>query len=457
MNQQSDPMPAGGREERDSVLTVIERFGGIRPMANKLGIAFTTVQGWKERGHIPPRQHGRILGAAAAHGIALGAEDLAPTRPGAKPETARPAAPRPEPPEPPEAPARLPVPPRLAAALAGAAPAVVVLALAIGIVVMTAPLWTDWLATRLSDQATEARSARFKALEDRVERLSTGGPAVELTTAVRSLEAGRKAADRRLDSLAATAAASEDRLIDLAASIESLRSAVNQGPTRREAQRLRQALAGLEGRLGALERRDDVENLVSRLAALEQRAASRQGLPAGAALAVAVAQLRVALAQSGPFAAELEAVRALVGDDPVLAQSVAVLAERAETGVPTLAVLEGRFGDLAAAVAAAAGTPAGDDWVATALRRLRALVSWRRVGERAQRAGGAEMRLAQAEAALDDGDLAEAVGALEGLDGAAATAVAGWLGDARARLEADRAVAALTARAITELSAAGGG
>ncbi|MEJ2027135.1 MAG: hypothetical protein P8X52_06715 [Limibacillus sp.] len=40
---------------------VIEAFGGIRPMAQKLGVAASTVQGWKERGVIPPARHERIL------------------------------------------------------------------------------------------------------------------------------------------------------------------------------------------------------------------------------------------------------------------------------------------------------------------------------------------------------------------------------------------------------------
>jgi uncharacterized protein YukE len=67
---------------------IIERFGGIRPMATKLGVAVTTVQGWKERGHIPPGRRQQIVAAAEEHGIDLGV-DSAPSPPS---ETA-PAAP----------------------------------------------------------------------------------------------------------------------------------------------------------------------------------------------------------------------------------------------------------------------------------------------------------------------------------------------------------------------------
>lgn len=52
---------------------IIERFGGIRPMAAKLGVAVTTIQGWKERGHIPAGRWQQIAAAAATHGIDLGA------------------------------------------------------------------------------------------------------------------------------------------------------------------------------------------------------------------------------------------------------------------------------------------------------------------------------------------------------------------------------------------------
>ncbi|MYH36766.1 MAG: hypothetical protein F4160_08195 [Rhodospirillaceae bacterium] len=52
---------------------VIEAFGGIRPMAKKLGVAVTTVQGWKERNAIPIRRLDELRAAAQREGIDLGA------------------------------------------------------------------------------------------------------------------------------------------------------------------------------------------------------------------------------------------------------------------------------------------------------------------------------------------------------------------------------------------------
>jgi hypothetical protein len=51
---------------------VIEAFGGIRPMAKKIDVAVTTVQGWKKRNVIPATRRDQILEAAQEHDIDLG-------------------------------------------------------------------------------------------------------------------------------------------------------------------------------------------------------------------------------------------------------------------------------------------------------------------------------------------------------------------------------------------------
>ncbi|WP_299376437.1 carph-isopro domain-containing protein [uncultured Kiloniella sp.] len=50
---------------------IINAFGGLRPLASKLGIAVSTVQGWKERDSIPSARHEDILRAAAKAKITL--------------------------------------------------------------------------------------------------------------------------------------------------------------------------------------------------------------------------------------------------------------------------------------------------------------------------------------------------------------------------------------------------
>lgn len=48
---------------------IIERFGGIRPMAKKMGVAVTTVQGWKKRDVIPANRRDQVIEAADTHDI----------------------------------------------------------------------------------------------------------------------------------------------------------------------------------------------------------------------------------------------------------------------------------------------------------------------------------------------------------------------------------------------------
>lgn len=60
------------QEDADSLKNaslIIERFGGIRPMAAKIGAPVTTVQGWKKRDVIPSSRRDDIIRAAASNHI----------------------------------------------------------------------------------------------------------------------------------------------------------------------------------------------------------------------------------------------------------------------------------------------------------------------------------------------------------------------------------------------------
>ena len=48
---------------------LIERFGGIRPMASKMGVPVTTVQGWKKRNVIPGNRRTDVIDAARSNNI----------------------------------------------------------------------------------------------------------------------------------------------------------------------------------------------------------------------------------------------------------------------------------------------------------------------------------------------------------------------------------------------------
>jgi len=75
-------MSKSGKSPLENAVEIIEKFGGIRPMASKTGVAVTTIQGWKKRGVIPGARKGAILDAAQEHevdlfGLVEGAPSLA--------------------------------------------------------------------------------------------------------------------------------------------------------------------------------------------------------------------------------------------------------------------------------------------------------------------------------------------------------------------------------------------
>ncbi|WP_207455417.1 mitofilin family membrane protein [Azospirillum sp. SYSU D00513] len=74
----SDQTPNSGSNASGhaAVERIIERFGGIRPMASKLDIPVTTVQGWKKRGAIPVARHADLRTAATRHKLLLDDADL---------------------------------------------------------------------------------------------------------------------------------------------------------------------------------------------------------------------------------------------------------------------------------------------------------------------------------------------------------------------------------------------
>jgi len=55
----------------NNVETIINRFGGMRPMARKLDVAVSTIQGWKKRDNIPADRVEDVISAAEAYEISI--------------------------------------------------------------------------------------------------------------------------------------------------------------------------------------------------------------------------------------------------------------------------------------------------------------------------------------------------------------------------------------------------
>lgn len=57
--------------------SVFQKFGGIRPMATKLGdVPPSTVKSWHSKREIPSWRHDAVLAAAKRHGVKLTRDEL---------------------------------------------------------------------------------------------------------------------------------------------------------------------------------------------------------------------------------------------------------------------------------------------------------------------------------------------------------------------------------------------
>ncbi|MDE0406754.1 MAG: mitofilin family membrane protein, partial [Alphaproteobacteria bacterium] len=193
----------------------------------------------------------------------------------------------------------------------------------------------------------------------------------------------------------------------------------------------------------------------ARLARFEE-AAVQQAAADGrlVTLVLATGELTAALGSSRPFAPALDTIRGIAGEDPEIEAALVRLAPFAATGVPTLDGLMARFPEAANAIVRAAPTTEDADWIDETVTRLSQLVTIRKTSG-AVDPQSLDGRLVEAESALRAGDLERAVAIVEPLMGAAAEAGSAgpWLRDARARREADMALAGLVATVHARIGA----
>jgi hypothetical protein len=226
---------------------------------------------------------------------------------------------------------------------------------------------------------------------------------------------------------------------------------------------LAERLTGLDDKVKQVDvaLRDDTLALAERVTGLDDRVAQvgaaleeeTPGRDRAALLLLSVGQLAVATAASGPYETQLDALRAVAGDQANLADPMERLASHAATGAPTFVALRAAFAEASGAVIRSRDVGSPEGVLGQALARVASLVTIRKVDDIA--AGTVDGVLAAADEALDAGDLAVAVTAVAGLDGAPGEAIANWLSLARARLAVDRALSDLQASAIRALAAAG--
>ncbi len=226
--------------------------------------------------------------------------------------------------------------------------------------------------------------------------------------------------------------------------------ALEDDPTREP---LGEALAAWGEQRAALE--TALAEVSARLALFEEDAA-RQAATDGrlVTLVLATGELTAALGSSRSFAPALDTFRGIAGEDPKIEGALARLAPFAAAGVPTIDGLLVRFPEAANAIARAAPATEDADWIDETVTRLSQLVTIRKT-RGAIDPQSLDGRLVEAESALATGDLVRAIAIVEATMPGAAEAISAqtWLRDARARQEADEALAALVAAVHARIGA----
>lgn len=199
-----------------------------------------------------------------------------------------------------------------------------------------------------------------------------------------------------------------------------------------EVERLRAALAGAETARNEAAN-DEVLALRAEVEKLRREQANISARQMRSSFALAA--LARAIDQGDPFSQELSAVAEFAPD------ASAALGAYAKTGVATDAELRTGFGAAARAALAAARREKAGGGVAGLVARAQGLVSVRPAAPVDGDAPGAV--LSRAEHALDEGEVAFALSQLKDLPIVAQDAMADWMAEARARAEAQAALARL--------------
>ena len=364
--------------------------------------------------------------------------------------------------------------------------AVVAVAVLAGAVYASAPFWiprvTPYLPAALRDPFLDPR---FTALASRIQSLEEVARArMAYGNAIQDFEDERAVFSERLDGLLSRLDELDRALGSVKVLVAEVQGGADPDATRASLDQLHERLnqletmgdsvserlgemartaesapsAGALAAVGELEARNErlsaaVRNMAGRLDRVESvRMPAADSESAARALVLAVGQLREALRTSGPYANEVAAVKALVGDDPEALGAVAVLEKTADAGIPTLAALRAEFDAVARRVVMESIDLGGDGWLNRAGKWLFSIVSVRRTGDGVL---GVEPDavVARAEALLASGELMAAVDALAALDGAAAAAADSWRARAGSRLAAERAIAKLHIHAISRVGA----
>jgi len=474
---------------------IVERFGGIRPMAAKLNVPVTTVQGWKKRDAIPAIRRDEIVSAAALHNINLkgliadtgianenrsprGASGIAddpalsmarnqPQAQAAPSASAAQAAAQPKLRVQASAPSNgLFEPVDLRAVKRTARTTSLVTTSVLALLILGAG--TFLLGSGQSTGRMDALEGRVKVVEQRSSDASSfdtgllrksvgelqqqvgditsvlGSSGDTLSALARSVSAGGGATlTQRLGMIEQqlSGGAGSGVATPLASMVDRMGTLSQTPQGKAEWQsaiaELRTLVAGLQGRTDTLE--SALNETKAENTALGRTLSDISGRDLGAAaMLLALTQLRESADRQAPFTGDLELLRQVAQSaDPALAASVEKLAPYAESGILSPAALKREL--LASANDIVSAKIKGEDvsFKDKIWGRLQSLFSVKKDGMPV--AGGDEQALiAKASAQLDANDVAGAMATLQQLQGPSAAAVQPWQNKATATVAAQQ-------------------
>lgn len=460
----------------DNAEEIINRFGGIRPMATKMDVPVTTVQGWKKRNVIPGNRRDDIVHAAARYNIDV--SDLVGTDAPANGnvfEKIQPAT---------------TLPPRsvkewndheeLMAAIENSRQKAITTSIwtAVGLisVAIAAGLFFLWPQ---AEQKIAANEEKIAALNDEVDTLGDEVRDVNMRASFlknivpenmeQKLDAlqmqaanlqntmtqlSERANTVRAGVIGADAGSLSDRIAVLEQQFAAMTGAQGMTDLAGKIRSLEQSVAGQEQLTAAMgELQGIVDNLDTRVSSIDQQLeVSQQGEgPLGqtldgvsgqdlkaAAMLIAFSQLRDSLNRQAPFEEDLALLRNLVGEDnPELMEALDRLAPQAEGGVLTSDGLSNEFRTMAGDIVVSSLKGEDVSIMDKIKTRFAELLSVRKDGELI---GGTPTQdvVNQAQAQLNAGDVQGAIATLQTLEGPAAETAQSFIQEAQANVMANQ-------------------
>ncbi len=440
------------------VLSIIEKFGGIRPLASKLGITASTVQGWKKRNAIPDARLKAIKKIAKKEGIDLLSNDAvtAPKKPVEK----------------------------------SVKTDIKTEAKSEKKVVDNVENLKERSGQdrRQNDRRSGSRretdhSVNSKKQQNQMKRdflvrtgisfafvfilMSLAGVALMLpeyissknrAEKVKSLEARLISMDERLEEFKKQKPAGVDKSF-----MSKINKLTEQAQNSQSAGELKARLARLEKTISSISTLEGNETIASLKGMLEgvqsdlsslgetvQQTSVTKNDVLATAMLFGLGQFRDSLGREAPFQQDLAMMNKFFGSDPELAESLSRLSPYAEKGLMTKKALSDQFTGLATDIVKAKIDGQDLSLKEKVLSRLDNAVSVRKQGE--VQGEDTKAIVARAQYHIDKGNMNQAVKELESLNGNAANVATPWINNAKGRLTADSLLSRLSSKVLSDVT-----